>query len=141
MVRARHFQLHAHLPVLTLSDSSILGIIVVLFFKCMAALFDPAHRRGERTKWGLVSYTVLMFLVATVLVGMGIYTQSNSYIDNREFPGIGDVVAPGPLGYQSLTFSDTSMIIANSIFYLNGWLADGLLVKFSFIPVFNQLSC
>ena len=106
----------------------------MLFFKCMTALFDPVHRRGERTKWGLVSYTILMFSIATVLTGMGINVQSNSYINDREFPGVEDVLAPGPLGYQLFVSSDMPTIVSNSMFFLNGWLADGLLVN-SLFPV------
>ena len=78
---------------------------------------------------------MLMFLVATALAGMGINAQSNSYINNREFPGVANVLLPGPLGYQSSVFSDAPMIVSNSMFYLNSWLGDGLLVSFSFFPV------
>ena len=38
----------------------ILGIIAMLFFKCTATLFNSAHRRGERVKWGIVSYIAVM---------------------------------------------------------------------------------
>ena len=94
----------------------------------MGALFNPINRRGERTKWGLVSYTVLMFLVATGEAAMAFDFQSISYLDNREFSGIEGVMSPGPLGYQSFIFSDVPTTVANSMFLLNGWLTDGLLV-------------
>lgn len=48
----------------------VLGVLIVLFFQCIAVLFDPANRRGEAIKWGLISYTVAMFSFATVLTGM-----------------------------------------------------------------------
>ena len=112
------------------SGRFLLGLLVVLFFKCMAALFDPVHRRGERTKWGLVSYTVLMFLVATAQTAMSWYIRVISYVDNREFPGIEGAISPGPVGYRSFIFSDVSTTVSNSdMFFLNGWFADGFLVN------------
>ena len=45
---------------------SVLGIVVVLFFRCIAALLNSIHRREERIKWGLVTYTMVMFLLVTV---------------------------------------------------------------------------
>ena len=111
----------------------ILGTVIVLFFKCMAALFDPAHRRGEGIKWGLVSYAVVMFSVATVLAAKGLNVQSYSYVDHREFPGVADgVVPPGPLGYQGFIHSNVLSIIPDVMFFLTNWLADGLLVSTSF---------
>ena len=38
----------------------VLGIIIMMFFQCIAALFDPANRRREGTKWALVIYTILL---------------------------------------------------------------------------------
>ena len=106
----------------------ILGVLIVLFFQCMAALFDSANRRGERIKWGLVSYTVAMFSFATVLTGMQLNIRSISYIDNREFPGVEDALPPGPLGYQSFIWSGPLSLTPSLMFALNNWLADGLLV-------------
>ena len=106
----------------------LLGVLIVLFFQCMAALFDSANRRGEGIKWGLVSYTMAMFSFATVLTGMQLNIRSISYIDNREFPGVEGVLPPGPLGYQSFIWSGTLTLIPSLMFALNNWLADGLLV-------------
>ena len=129
MVRAKRPYLYTHLPVLNLFVWFVLGILVVLFFRCMAALLNPARHWGTRIKWGLVSYTTVMFLIATVVLGMGFDLESNSYINNREFPGVTDVLGPGPLGYQRFIFSGKFMAVSNSMFFLNGWLADGLLVN------------
>ena len=64
-----------------------LGIIIVLFFKCMVALYNPDHCRKRPIKWGLVSYTTAMFLLATVGTVTQLDVQSLSYIDHRQFPG------------------------------------------------------
>ena len=108
----------------------ILGTVVVLFFRCMTALLDPVHRRGERIKWGLVSYTVITFSFATVLTAMDLHIESISYIDNREFPGIEDVLPPGPVGYQWLISPKAVNVVPNFMFNLSNWLTDALLVSF-----------
>ena len=57
----------APLPIhLSIRAYSILGIVVVLFFRCIAALLNSIHHREERIKWGLVTYTVVMFLLVTI---------------------------------------------------------------------------
>ena len=120
--------LHVRGSTLTLLVRFILGIIVVLFFQCMVALFGPAQRRRGSIRWGLVSYTMLMFSVETVLTGIQLHIQSISFIDNREYPGVEGVHPPGPLGYQEFIRPEALSIVSNLMFYLNNWLADGLLV-------------
>lgn len=98
-------------------------MLIVLFFKCMIALFNPANRRGEGIKWQLVSYTVIMFSLATVYIAMTDHILSISYIDNRNYP-------VGPFIYRlSLSFKAINAIPIVA-FRLNSWLADGLLVSF-----------
>ena len=94
----------------------------------MAALLDPVNRRREGVKWGLVTYTVVMFSFVTVFTAMNLNVQSISFIDNREFPGVEGVLPPGPLGYQFFIYSKALSVIPNVMFLLNNWLADGLLV-------------
>ena len=109
------------------------GITIAVFFRCMAALLDPVHRGGEGIKWGLVSYVVVTFSVVTILAGMRLNVEAISYIDNRRFPGVGGVLPPGPLGYQWSIYSKTLSIVPDLMFLLNNWLADGLLVSFSYV--------
>ena len=116
--------IHAH-P----ACSDILGIIVILFFKCMVGLSDPAHRRGDHVKWGLVSYTVIMFALVTTETATYLDIQSASYIDNSKFPGIDGLIPPGSYGYQLFISSEALSIIPNVMFLLNSRLADGLLVS------------
>ena len=112
----------------------------MLFFKCMIALLDPAHRGGEGIKWGLVFYTVMMFSFVTVYTAMNNNIQSDSYIDNRELLGVDGMLPPGPLGYQALIYSKPLSIIPNLMFLLNNWLADGLMVSSSLDAVFTRPS-
>ena len=115
-------------PVLTLSVRFVLGIVTVLFCKCIAALFNPIYRRGERIKWGLVSYTTVMFSLATVQIVMNLDIQSVPYIDDRGFPGVKGM-SPGPFGYQEFISTEALSIVPNAMIGLTGLLADGLLVS------------
>ena len=120
---------YVHLPALILSVRFVLGILIVLSFRCMAALLDPVHRRGEPIKWGLVSYTIIMLSLVTVEIAVILDGQSTSYVDNRNFSGNGGLMPPGPIGYQVLIYREAVTIVPWVMFLLNNWLADGLLVS------------
>ena len=130
--------LHSRLLVLIAFIPSILGAVIAVFLQCMAALFNPIHRRGEPIKWGLVSYTVVMFSIVTIGAGINLQNQSVSYIDNREFPGIKGMLPPGPLGYQLFTDPEALEIVPNLMLVLNNWLADGFLVSSLFDVAFTH---
>ena len=135
MVRTRHAHLRIRLLVLTAFVWVILGIVVMLFFKCIVALFSPVYRRGDPIKWGVATYTAVIFSFVTVLTTTNLYILSISYIDNREFPGVHDVVSPGPYGYQCSISPEALAIIPNVMFALSNWLADGLLVGSSLFDI------
>jgi len=103
-------------------------MLIVLFFKCITALLNPIYRAGECVRWGLASYTVVMFSLATVLTAMNLDIESISRIDNRNFPGIARVVPPGPLGYIFTIYLKAINIVPNVAFLVSNWLADGFLV-------------
>lgn len=115
--------------------SFVTGIIIVLFFQCMVALLNPANRKNEGIKWGLVAHAFFMFSFVTIYTATNLAFQSMSYIDNREFPG-GGGSPPGPLGYQLFNNFMGISVVQTVVFLLNGWLADGLLVRSR-----AQLSC
>lgn len=132
-------QLHAQPSVLTaLLIRSIPGALVVLFFKCMMALFNPTYRRGGGVKWSLVLFTVVMFLLVTVHTAMDLDLLSVSFIDNRNFPGVEGVLYPGPAGYREVVYFKAINVIPNATFPLNNWLADGLLVSSLFGARFTR---
>ena len=114
---------------LTLFVRFFLGIVVALFFRCITGLLNPIHRRGKGVKWGLVSYTAVMFSLATVLTGMSLDLQSSCYIDNRDFSGVEDTMPPGPFGYQLSIAPKALNVTPGVMFTLSNWLADGLLVS------------
>ena len=91
----------------------------------MAALLNRTRRD---IKWGFVAHTAAMFAFVTTAVAMTLDFQSISYIDCRGFSGGGFVSLPGPFGYQLFILSKAINGVPNIIFFLNQWLADGLLV-------------
>ena len=125
MVSARCSHLHAPVGAhLFVRFTVTLGILIVLFFQCIATLFKHVHGRRESVKWGLISYTVVMFSFVTVYIALNLNIQSTSFIDNREYPG-------GPASYQINAQVVKAGIVADAMFLSNYWLADGLLVRSS----------
>lgn len=95
----------------------------------MGALFDPVNHARGGVRWGLVAHTIAMFSLVTVYTAMTLDIQSLCYVDDREFPGVGSALPPGPIGYRFLLLSKPINIIADSTFLLNNWLADGLMAS------------
>ena len=106
----------------------ILGVVAILFFQCMGTLVGSVSRMSGRIRWGLVVHTVAMFSFVTIFTVVNMDLLSISYIDNRAFPG-DDKAPPGPFGYQFLVYSKPINLIPYIMFFLNNWLADGLLVS------------
>jgi len=106
----------------------VLGVLTILFFRSIAALLNPVHRR-EGIKWRVVLYTVAMFSFATVYTMMDHRNKSNMFIDHRPGVQIGVYTYSGPLIYQTLLRKKVLGLIPNLMFALNNWLADGLLVS------------
>ena len=103
------------------------GFVIILFFQCMGALFDPVNRARGGIRPLLVAHTVVMFLFGTIYTAANLSILSVSYVNNRGFPGI-DELPTGPLGYQYFAYTKATGVISTSMFLLNNWLADGLLV-------------
>ena len=100
-------------------------ILIVLSFQCMAALFNPVHRRWNGIRWGVVSYTAVMFSAMTVQTTMNLQILSICYIDNRKFLGKG-ALGPGPYGYFMSIYTEAlNDVIPNVMFPLSNRSSDG----------------
>lgn len=97
----------------------------------MGALLNPVDlgKKGS-IKWGLVAFASAMFTFATISTATNLDIQSISYINNREFTSTEaeGVSIPGPMGYQVLISANAINVTPYTMFFLNQWLADGLLV-------------
>ena len=139
MVRPRHLRQYTCLSVLIPFVRFVLGIATMVFFRCsMIGLFDPEHRRGKSIKWGLVSYTVVMFSILTVITAMSFNIFSITFIDNRQFSGVEGLIPPGPLGYSRSIAPMAIAFLPDAMTVFNNWLADGLLVSSLFDPAFTH---
>ena len=119
----QHPRLHIHLSALNLL---VVGALIVLTFKCVTALLNPVSRKVDGIKWGLVSYTVVMFSVVTVATVVTCDYISLGFIDNRASPG------GRPLTYLMFMAPKALGFIPTLMGLLNYWLADALLVSISF---------
>lgn len=94
----------------------------------MGTLIGSDSRTRGGIRWGLVAHAAAMFSFVTIFTATNMDLLSISYIDNRAFPG--DASAPpGPFGYQFLVYSSPINVTPYIMFFLNNWLADGLLVS------------
>lgn len=94
----------------------------------MGALLNPVNR-ASGIKWGLVAHTALMFSFVTINTAMSLAIQAISYVDDRGFPSQ-EGLPSGPFGYQLFIYSKPISFVTTLMFFLNNWLADGLLVCF-----------
>lgn len=109
-----------------------------MFFQCLIALLGPTNRTGRIIKWGLVAHVVAMFTFQTVSIVIQLRLQSISYIDFREFPASDGSLYSGPFAYQYSTSYSGINAVPLVMFFLNNWLADGLLVNFVSSSVIRQ---
>ena len=97
----------------------------------MNALLNPINRARRDVKWSLVAHTILLFSCVTVSVGFQLQIPLISFLNNRGFPG-STVSPPGPIGYQYLLIERPIFLVPCGFTLLSNWLADGLLVGFTF---------
>ena len=93
----------------------------------MTSLLDPERRPKGGIRWGLVAHTMVLFSVATAFALSNLNLQSVSYVDNREFPDMGDGF-PGPFNWQFFVYNKPIVFFPSIMFIINTWLTDGLLV-------------
>lgn len=121
------------------------GVVIVLFIQCIVALLNPADYSRRGIKWGLVAIVMAIFSCVTICTAINLDFLSKTFIDDRDFSAA-NAAAPGPLGYQFYVNSFAINVFSNFLFYLNNWLADGLLlfrcyVIYSMNPWVTVLPC
>ena len=102
-------------------------MIIVVLSRSMTAPFNPVYRKEQPIKpWWLVCYTIVIFSLATVLMGVNIDLLSIAYTDNREFPGFDGNLPPGPYGYQLFITPGALNVATNVMFVLSQFLRSSL---------------
>ena len=99
---------------------SYLGIVFMLFFQCASAILNSSNKSARKP---LLAYVTFIFSLGTVFTALNLNGLQDRYIQFRNFPG------GGPLGYGLATYSSWRSIMANSVFLVTNWFADGLLVS------------
>lgn len=103
------------------------GVVVPLFFQCISASLSPANPTRGNIKWKLVAHTAAIFTFITIFTAVTLNSQSEFYIDNREFPRF-DGTTPPPITGSLFDYSKAIGIVSTVTFVLNSWLSDGLLL-------------
>ena len=116
-------------------QSGLPGIVIILFFRCMDALFNAANCPRRSIKWPLVAHAVAMFSILAVSAVIYINARLVSYIDNQRFTGDNGLEFPGPLLSRDYIYSQANSVVLNITIFLNACLADGLLVRSAFNSV------
>ena len=119
-------------------QSGLPGIVIILFFRCMDALFNAVNCPRRSIKWPLVAHTVAMFLILAVAAVIYVDARLVSYIDNQKLTGGDGLPFPGgsgPLLYRDYIYSQANGVVLNILIFLNACLADGLLVRSAFNSV------
>ena len=88
-------------------------------------MFNPIHRRGEGINWGLLSYTAVMFALATGFIATNLTVVFISLFETGFAQGgvLGSQMLAGPPILRALRITPSLMFLSIS------WLADGLLVS------------
>lgn len=133
MVCTRYLHLLVRLTTQIPPVPLILGMLIVLFFQCVAALLNP-EPCGRGYQVGTRILHCGHVLVRDRTQRNTANSRSSSYIDNREFRGVEGFLPPGPFGYLLFTWSRATTIATSPMFLLNYWLADGFLVGVCLMP-------
>ena len=120
-----HRPMHVHFS----CSTRLLGIVVVLFFRCLGVLLGPVNPTVQKgISWTLAAHALATFSLFTISMVVTLNNLSVIYINDREFLG-NDEYPPGPTGYYLVLVADAIDIVVAAAFPLNQWLADGLLVR------------
>lgn len=93
---------------------------------CARTLFQTRlHGPNRLRAWLLACYISMMFCLATIFVGLNTRSLQMGLIDNRNYPG-------GPVAYWTNAYSLALTVVPNAASVISSWLADALLVCYTF---------
>ncbi|EJD46575.1 hypothetical protein AURDEDRAFT_136854 [Auricularia subglabra TFB-10046 SS5] len=95
------------------------GVHATLFFITLKLLWARPRTTWKDYIW--ISYIVVLFTISSIGNGTQLKFTQMIYIDNREYPG-------GPAAYFVDGSTDFMAVFCNSVYILNTWLQDGLLM-------------
>ncbi|EEB95995.1 hypothetical protein MPER_04946, partial [Moniliophthora perniciosa FA553] len=105
------------------------GIVLTLFFQCVAAILNPKNKQPAGPKQVMLTYVFFMFSMGTIFTALNLNLQQRSYIAFRNFP------EGGPIGYSLSQYSTWRGLIPNAVYIITNWFADGLLRWVIILPM------
>ncbi|KAJ7793422.1 hypothetical protein B0H14DRAFT_149075 [Mycena olivaceomarginata] len=94
------------------------GVHLTLFCQCVPALCARKSRRRNRV---LLIFVFILFALGTIGSGTSYLFAQKSFIDDRDYPG-------GPGAYFVEQSTDWSAVVTNSVYIVNTWFQDGILL-------------
>jgi len=104
------------------------GMVLVLYLQALSFLL----RKDWRREWPLLIFTSLLFICAALLFSGSTVLIVNAFVNNRAFPD-------GPASYARLEFRVPAVIMGNSAFPIQSWLADSYLIYRCYVVYSRQL--
>ncbi|KAF7377178.1 hypothetical protein MSAN_00137200 [Mycena sanguinolenta] len=95
------------------------GVHFTLFVQCVYALY--AGRKSRRHNWELLAFISTLFTLGNIGNATSIYYAQKTFIDDRNYPG-------GPGAFFLEQASQWSGVVCNSVYVVNTWFQDGLLL-------------
>ncbi|KAJ7849646.1 hypothetical protein B0H14DRAFT_2509788 [Mycena olivaceomarginata] len=94
------------------------GIHLTLFCQCVPALC--ARKSGRRNR-ELLIFVFILFALGNIGNATSFLFAQKSFIDDRDYPG-------GPGAYFVEQSTDWSAVVCNSVYIVNTWFQDGILL-------------
>ncbi|KAK7045123.1 hypothetical protein R3P38DRAFT_2508878 [Favolaschia claudopus] len=94
------------------------GVHLTLFLQCVNALRNGKTAVRNRE---LLGFICILFVLGNIGNATNILFGQKTFIDNRDYPG-------GPNAYFIEQSTDWSAVVCNSVYIVNTWLQDGLLL-------------
>ncbi|EJD46610.1 hypothetical protein AURDEDRAFT_113662 [Auricularia subglabra TFB-10046 SS5] len=95
------------------------GVHATLFFITLKLLWARPRTTWKDYIW--ISYIIILFAISSIGNGTQFKFTQMIYIDNREYPG-------GPAKYFVDGSTDFMAVFCNSVYVVNTWFQDGLLL-------------
>ncbi|KAF7328661.1 hypothetical protein MSAN_02467700 [Mycena sanguinolenta] len=95
------------------------GVHLTLFVQCVHALYSG--RKTRRHNWELLLFIFILFALGNIGNATSIFYAQKTFIDDRNYPG-------GPGAYFFEQSTQWVAVLCNSVYIVNTWFQDGLLL-------------
>ncbi|EIW81727.1 hypothetical protein CONPUDRAFT_54805 [Coniophora puteana RWD-64-598 SS2] len=107
-----------------LALTSLSGVHLTLFFLCFNGILSSSRKGAQ--EWINLGYICVLFTLGTLGNALNSRWIEMIFVDNINFPG-------GPLAFSEAEGTDWVLVVCNSVYIVNIFLADGLILFRFFI--------